>query len=60
MGVFSLEQRGIPAKTWIVLEEVECCQDQRMLRQKIWGPDPVAGESGCSATDFSRALICVS
>ena len=58
--MFSLEQRGVPAKTWIVLEVVERCQDHRMLSWKIRGPDPVAGESGCNAADFSRALICVS
>jgi len=60
MGVFSLEQRGIPAKTWVVLEELECYQDHRMLSREIWGPDLVAGESGCNVTGFSRALICVS
>lgn len=60
LGMFSFEQRGVPAKTWIVLEEGECCQDHRMPSRKIRGPDPVAGESGCNATDFSRALTCVS
>lgn len=35
--MFSFEQRGIPAKTWIVLEEGECCQDHRMPSRKIRG-----------------------
>lgn len=48
--MFPLEQRGISVKTWIVLEEVEGCQDHRILSWKIWGPDPVAGESGYSTT----------
>lgn len=50
----------VPAKIWIVLEEAECCQAHRMFSWKIWGPDPVAGESGCNATNFSATPISVS
>lgn len=59
VGVLSLKQKDVSAKTWIVLEEGECCQDHRVLSCKLQGPDPMAGGSGCNVPAFSRALIYV-